>query len=84
VNEAAEKSELEKAVDIVFQGGYKVVHPLALVARPYIREISDVLEAAEFRLDEAKVERNEGGRATGRILLAVFPFKVLERLEKEG
>jgi predicted Ser/Thr protein kinase len=48
------------------------------------RELSDVVEAAGYRLDEAKIERDEDSKATNRILLAIYPFKALERLEKKG
>jgi hypothetical protein len=78
-----EKAELEKAIELVQKNGYGVIHQLSLAARPYIRELSDVIEAAGYRLDEAKVER-DGGRATGRIFLTVFPLKILEKLEQEG
>lgn len=83
-NQEREKSELDKAIKLIQEQGFAVVYPLSLVAKPYIRELSDVLEAAEYQLDEAKIERNETGRATGRIMLSVFPFKVLEKKEREG
>jgi hypothetical protein len=79
---SGEKSELEKAVELVKKNGCEVIHPFAMAGKPYIQKLSDVVEAAGYRLDEAKVER-EDGRATGRIILAVFPFKVLEKLEQE-
>jgi hypothetical protein len=78
------KSELENAIAIVNGAGYTVIHPLAPVAKPYIGELSDIAERAGYRLDEAKIERSEKGKATGRIILTVFPFKVLEYLEHEG
>jgi hypothetical protein len=48
-----EVSEIEKAMGLLEKSGYAVVRPLSLAAKPYIRELSDVLEAAGFRLDEA-------------------------------
>jgi hypothetical protein len=75
--------EIGKAMGLLEESGYAVVRPLSLAAKPYIREISDALEAAGFRLDEARVERNEDHTQTGRILLGVYPFKVLEQKERE-
>jgi hypothetical protein len=75
-----EVSEIEKAMGLLENSGYAVVSPLSLAAKPYIRELSDVLEAAGFRLDEAKVERNEDCKQTGRILLAVYSFNTLEKI----
>jgi hypothetical protein len=73
-----DESDLKKAIELLKKCGYAVVEPLSLVAKPYIREISDVVEAAGYRLDEAKIERRENGTATGRILLAILSFKELE------
>lgn len=83
-NQKVNESELKKAIALLEQGGYAVVKPLSLAAKPYIRELSDVVEAAGFRLDEAKIERDLHGKSTGRILLAVYTFKTLERKEQEG
>lgn len=83
--QGVDKSETEKAMELLGKCGYVVGHPLSPAANPYIRELSDVLEAAGYRLDEARVERREiGGRATGRIVLALYPFKTLEKKEREG
>jgi hypothetical protein len=83
--QGSEKSELDKAIGLLEECGYGVVPPFSLSAKPYIRELWDVLDAAGYRLDEAKVERKEiGGQATGRILLTLYPFKVLQKKEREG
>jgi hypothetical protein len=82
--QGADESEIEKAAGLLEKSGYIVVSPFSLSAKPYIRELWDVLDAAGYRLDEAKVERETSGRATGRIMLAIFPFKVLGKLEREG
>jgi hypothetical protein len=74
-------SDLDKAIELVTQSECVVVHPLALAATPYIQKLSELFESAGYRLDEAKIERRENGTATGRILLAVFPFHALEKKE---
>jgi hypothetical protein len=84
MNATTEKSELEKAMEFLEKAGYVVGHPLSPAAKPYISELSDVLEAAGYRLDEAKIERGENIHATGRILLAIYPISVLEMKAKSG
>jgi hypothetical protein len=78
-----QETELDKAINLVNKRGFMVVPPFSLSAKPYIQELSDLVECAGYRLDEAKIER-DGNKATGRILLAVFPFKALEMKEHEG
>jgi hypothetical protein len=69
-NEADIDPETMKAVKLLGENGYMVVSLKA----PYIRELATLLEAAGYRVDEAKTERDEHGERTGRVLLAVFPF----------
>jgi hypothetical protein len=83
-NQGVDESELKKAIEVLEKGGYAVVHPFSLAAKPCIRELSDVLEAVGYRLDEAKIERNENCKQTGRILFAVYMFRILEKMEREG
>jgi hypothetical protein len=73
------ESEIEKATKLLEESGYVVVNQLSLVARPYIRELCDVLDAAGYRLDEVKLEHSPAGRATESLVLVVYLFKVLER-----
>jgi hypothetical protein len=77
-------TELEKAMDVVQKAGCVVIQPLALAAKPYIGELSTLLESGGYRLDMAKIERDDRGKATGAIALSVYPFKKLESLEREG
>jgi hypothetical protein len=82
--ETNQLSDIDKAVELVEKNGYIVVNPPSLLAKPYISELSALFESANYRLDEAKIERDEHGIATGRILLAVYPFQTLEHKTREG
>jgi predicted Ser/Thr protein kinase len=76
--------EIQEAKELLLKGGYVIGHPLSPAAKPYIRELSDVLEAAGYRLDEARIERKENSEGTGRILLALYPISELEMRAKKG
>jgi hypothetical protein len=78
------ETELDKAINLVEENGFIVVERFSLAKNQYIRKLIGLLEDSEYRVDEATIERNENGKATGRIILGVFPYKVLEEKERKG
>jgi hypothetical protein len=67
------KEDIQKAIETInnANAGYTVIYPDSVVQKSIIKDLSDVLEKAGYRIDEAKIERNEGLKATGRILFTV-------------
>jgi hypothetical protein len=68
------EDEVKKAIKTVQKAGYSVVSPKTIIQEPIISDLSNVLEKAGYRIDEAKIERIErycGLEATGRITFTV-------------
>ena len=79
-----EKSEeLEKAIRLVKESGYKVAHPISFSGKRYIHELIELVENAGYRIYEAKAIDNND-EWTHKISLVVYPVKILEDLERKG
>jgi hypothetical protein len=74
---------LEEALKTVEENGYVPLNPFALAARPYVNEVADFVEKAGYRVDSIEIERDKDCKASGRILLAIYPLHILERMEKD-
>jgi hypothetical protein len=74
---AAKQSKLEKAKTLVCGAGNFILSRNAMIAKPVIRDLSDLLEKAGYRVDEAKIERFDDMGASGRITFTVFPLDAM-------
>ena len=83
MEKADENTELEKAVNMVENAGYVAISPKHILLIPVIEELSTLLEKEGFRVEKAKIERRKNRRATGRILLSVYPIASLAHLLKK-
>ena len=76
----SEKTELEKAIELVEKEGHIVCHPFSFVNNDYLGELNRVLDAVNFRIISAQTSYGETKLAT--IKLEVVPFKKLEAFER--
>ena len=75
------EGKIDEALGVLKKAGFTVIHQDSLVQKPVIRDLSDVLEKAGYRIDEARIERNENHRTSGRIMLTVFALEKMTLYE---
>jgi len=77
-----EMTELQKAVKVVQDAGHKVIHGRSLCGHDYIREVSDLLDAAGYRVVSAEAVRPIIGgwrEWDGELRISILPNRALEK-----
>ena len=80
-----EKSELEKAIELVEKDGHVVVQRMSVLAdHDPIRELCEILSGAGYKVASAKLDRDKGEKWYGEINLTVLVTKRFESTVKES
>ena len=78
-----EKSELEKAVELVEKEGHVVIKKPSLVEADPIRELCALLDGAGYRVVSAEIVREAEKRWRGEINLSILSAAKIEMVERK-
>jgi len=80
-----EKTELEKAVELVEKDGRIVVQiPSVVAGHDPIRELCELLDGSGYKVTSARLDRDKGQKWYGEIDLTVLAIKRFEWAVKES